>query len=241
MGTVQYLHRRGSPADPDVAAHQPRSVQPARRRSPSCRRFRRRPIFSRWRRVRIFRAFYTHEFFQPGVVTYNLPCPDFVLSHDISWTAAESIAISGTRQNRKLGRFSVLQLFSVESVSPIPRGLATGIWTILRLPPDGRFEITVSAERVAGNWIRLDLASRFNWAEHASARPMRANGRRRSRSRRWARGRRRRCISTRLSWRGVSRLVGRSSNTSSTRMTYARVQETVLKETGGPNRFHVVS
>ena len=185
-----------------------------------------------------FPRFYTHEFFQPGIFTYNLPCPDFV--YRTTFLDGRRIyRISGTRRTASWVNFQCFNCFSGVGAAA-PRRL--GNWDLddFAIGADGGFEITVGATEAAGNWIRLDPGSRYNWLNvrqlvYAGEAPPEMT------------------IETvgegppKVMYPDEAELARRVALGGEivkyivTRMTYGRVQETVLKEAGGPNRFHVIS
>ena len=185
-----------------------------------------------------FPRFYTHEFFQPGVFTYNLPCPDFVYRTTFL-DGRRTYRITGTRQTASWVDFQCFNCFSGVGAAN-PKRL--GNWDLddFMIAEDGRFEITVSAAPAAGNWIRLDSASRFNWlnirqlayeGEQPPEMTIETVGD----------GPPKEMYPDEAELARRLALGGEIVKYIVTRMTYARVQETVLKQAGGTNQFHVVS
>ncbi|MFP5306166.1 MAG: hypothetical protein ACLGI7_10145, partial [Gammaproteobacteria bacterium] len=102
--------------------------------------------------------FYTHEYFQPGVFTWNLPCPDFVYRTSVL-DGRRSYRITGTRNSASWVDFQCFNSFSGVGVHA-PRRI--GNWDLddFAIDTDGRFEIRVGAQPQGGNWIALDPQAR---------------------------------------------------------------------------------
>ncbi len=185
-----------------------------------------------------FPRFFIHEFFQPGVFTYNLPCPDFVYRSTFL-DGRRTYKITGERETANWVNLQAFNCFSGVGVADPQR---LGNWDLddFAIAADGRFEITVSATPEAGNWIRLDPASRFNWL---NVRQLVYQGERPPRMtiETVGEGPPKEMYPNEAELARRIALGGEIVKYIVTRMTYARVRETVLKQTGGPNRFHIVS
>lgn len=182
--------------------------------------------------------FLTHEFFQPNVFTYNLPCPDFVY-RSAFLDGRRTYRITGERGTASWVNFQAFNCFSGVGAAD-PRRL--GNWDLddFAMTADGTFEIIVSATPRDGAWIQLDPAARFNWL---NVRQLIYDGEKPPR------------MTIEVVGEGPPKemypseselarrlaLGGEIVRYIVTRMTYARVQETVLKQTGGANRFYVIS
>lgn len=182
--------------------------------------------------------FYTHEFFQPGVFSYNLPCPDFVYRTTFL-DGQRSYRITGTRNTASWVNFQCFNSFSGVGVA---NPIRLGNWDLdeFATGPGGEFEIIVSATPQTSNWIRLDPSSRYNWLnvrqlvyenEHLPVMTIETFGD----------GPPKQMYPDEAQLARRVALGGEIVKYIVTRMTYARMQETVLKQAGGTNAFYVVS
>jgi hypothetical protein len=181
--------------------------------------------------------FYLHEYFDPSIFSYNLPNPDFVY-RTAFLDGRRSYRIVGRRGDCAWVNFQAFNSFSgVGNTSP----RALGNWDIDGFGNDvnGELKIFVGGPQRARNWIPLDPESRNNWLlvrhlvyEGQSLPPLRieAVDGLRPDTMILSEGE----LGRRLALGGeiVKYIV--------TRMTYARVQEVVLREAGGTNAFHTV-
>jgi hypothetical protein len=182
--------------------------------------------------------FYTHEYFQPGVFSWNLPCPDFVY-RTAFLDGRRRYRISGHRGTASWVEFQTYNCFNGVGHEQ-PRTL--GNWDLddFSADADGRFEIVVSAAPQAGNWIAIDAGAGNNWllvrqlvyaGERAPQMSIEEIG---------GDELPRRSVLDEPELARRIALSGEMIRYVVTRMTHARLQDVVLKSTGGYNRFHSI-
>ena len=102
-----------------------------------------------------------HAYFEPGLFTWNLPCPDFVYRTALL-AGDRRFRIVGRRNSASWVEIQMINAFNGVGANPV-RPLGNFDLDDFVIAPDGGFEIVVGGEETRPNHLPTDPAAEGNW------------------------------------------------------------------------------